>query len=261
MGQGGLQHVAVSGFCNIIVTNTVVSICWLKSQQLNCNAWNGQCDNFLIRHLFRTGARNGDGSVSVPQTGKWGILVFRRASVFIAPQTRRWKMAGFRRASVFIAPQTRRWKWLAADAPLFYRATNTQVENGCFQTRLLFYRATITQVENGSVRLESKADTFTPRLYRRTMRVPLALNPQTCLAMQQMCGHFRSVCCGAVQWWPDTKVQICYLCGGNMHFYGQWHHVGFISRLNPQRLRYFSMFGCSRSQSTAVQCNNGYLTF
>ena len=139
---------------------------------------------------------------------------FRRASVFIAPQTRRWKWLAadaplFYRATntqvengwlqtrlFFIAPQSRRWKldgfrrasflsrhkhaggkWLASDAPLFYRATNTQVENGCFQTRLLFYRATITQVENGSVRLESKADTFTPRLYRRTMRVPLALNP------------------------------------------------------------------------------------
>jgi len=34
------------------------------------------------------------------------------APLFIAPQTRKWKMAGFRRAS-------------------FYRATNTQVENGC----------------------------------------------------------------------------------------------------------------------------------
>ena len=117
-----------------------------------------------------------------------------------APQTCRWKMARFSRP-YFIAPQTCRWKMAPFRCASFYRATNTRVENGSLQTRLSilrhkhargiwlpsvaplfiapqtcrwkmarfrrasFYRDTNTLVENGSVRTDSKADAFTPRLY------------------------------------------------------------------------------------------------
>lgn len=42
MGHLGPKHVGVIGLYNIIVT--LCFICWLKLQQLNCNAQSGKCE-------------------------------------------------------------------------------------------------------------------------------------------------------------------------------------------------------------------------
>ena len=131
---------------------------------------------------------------------------FRRAS-FIAPQTRRWKMPGFRRAS-FCRATNVQGKMAGFMRAAFYRATHARMVRGSLPTRLFFFFLASQTLRWKMAPCGRKAKPT--RLHLdctvRTVRVPVALDPETCQTMQQVFDRCRSVCCGGVL--PDTKVVV-----------------------------------------------------